>query len=326
MAHDNAPIFEQYPGLVSGFPYLRLANLPTPLNHQPALSGNLWVKNDSTTSALYGGNKVRKLEFILPRVKQRGKQHVVTFGGTGTNHGLATALFCRELGLRCTVLLFDQHESATSRSNYTALQASGAELIHCGSVFRTALSFYLLQKLRHPKAYFLFAGGSNVEGCLAFVNAAFELKQQCDETGTPYPDTILVATGSTGSCAGLTLGCHLAGIQTKVIGVRTAEARLGPIPTCTTGTIRSLMKKTLKEMRRYQSDLTKRVPQAYLLDSYFGTGYGAQTQAGNAATERFAEHGIRLEQTYTAKAAAAALDYAAKHPHRRTLYWHTYTA
>ena len=229
MTQDEVPVFMQYAALAAGFPYLSLAELPTPLVHYPAISSNLWIKHDSASSALYGGNKVRKLEFILPRVQQEGKSHIVTFGGTGTNHGLATALFCRELGMRCTVLLFDQHESAASSNNYAALQETGADLIHCGSVLRTALSFYTVQRLRCPGAYFLFAGGSNVEGCLAFVNAAFELKRQCDDAQSAYPDKIFVATGSNGTCAGLTLGCHLAGMPTNVIGVRTAGGYTGPI-------------------------------------------------------------------------------------------------
>jgi D-cysteine desulfhydrase len=323
---SDAPIFQQFHDLAPGFPYLPLADLPTPVVHHPGIRENLWVKHDDVSSSLYGGNKVRKLEFILPQAQKAGKSHIITFGGTGTNHGLATALFCRELGMRCTVLLFEQPDSDISIINYHALKKTGARLIHCGSVFRTALSFYLSQRLLHPNAYFLFAGGSNVEGCVAFVNAALELKQQYDNAQLTYPDVIFCATGSTGTCAGLTLGCHLAGLPTRVIGVRVADSHLGPIATCTTGTITSLMKKTLAKLRRYQRDIAPGLPQAHLLDDYFGTAYGAATEAGNTATTIFANQRIKLEPTYTAKAAAAALDYCDRHSEETVLYWHTFNS
>ncbi len=325
MAAD-LPLFRTYRDLAPAFPYLPLADLPTPLAHYPAIRRNLWVKHDDASSALYGGNKVRKLAFILPKVQREGKSHVVTFGGTGTNHGLATALFCRELGMRCTVLLFDQPGSDVSDANYRLLQATGATLVHCGSVFRTALSFYLFQRLRSPGAYFLFAGGSNVEGCLAFVNAAFELREQYDDLGQAHPDVIFCAAGSTSTCAGLTLGAHLAGLRSSVIGVRVAASHLGPIPTCTQGTITALMRRTLAQMRRFQGGLPGDAPPPRLLDDYFGAGYGTATAAGDAATREFGASGVRLEPTYTAKTAAAALDYCDRNEQESVLYWHTFNS
>lgn len=325
MAHDT-PIFQTYSDLASAFPRLPLANLPTPLTHHHEIRTNLWIKHDDVSSPLYGGNKVRKLEFILARAQQKGKSHLITFGATGTNHGLATALFCRELGLRCTVLLFDQQESEIAAANYRLLQATGARLVHCGSLFRTVMSFYLFQRLRNPDAYFLFAGGSNIEGCFAFVNAAFELKAQYDSRRQAYPDVIYCAVGSTSTCAGLALGAHLAGLPSRVVGVRVAASHLGPIPTCTANTITALMRRTLSAMRRHQKDLPSEVPEVHLLDHYFGQAYGAPTPEGGAATQAFASSGIGLDPTYTAKAAAAVLEHCDLHKDESVLYWHTFNS
>tara|TARA_B100001540_G_scaffold311271_1_gene330453 strand:- start:2401 stop:3402 length:1002 start_codon:yes stop_codon:yes gene_type:complete len=325
VAHD-LPIFQTYPDLAQAFPRLPLADLPTPVTHYPGIRKNLWVKHDDLSNSRYGGNKVRKLEFILARVQQAGRSHIVTFGATGTNHGLATALFCRELGLRCTVLLFDQQDSEVCAENYRRLQTSGARLIHCGSLFRSVMAFYLFERLRSPGAYFLFAGGSNIEGCFAFVNAAFELKQQYDSRRQPYPDVIYCAVGSTSTCAGLTLGAYLAGLPSRVVGVRVAPSHLGPIPTCAASTIATLMAKTLAAMRRHQQEPQGELPPVHLLNQYFGAGYGVATAEGDAATREFATSGIRLDPTYTAKAAAAALAHCDAHEQERVLYWHTFNS
>lgn len=320
------PLFAAYPKLEPVFPHISFCSFPTPVKHYPAIHNNLWIKHDDKSGLLYGGNKTRKLEFILAQAMQRNKTHVITFGGTGTNHGLATAIHCKKLGLKCTVLLFDQEDSLIAQKNFQGMKSAGANLIHCGSLASTAFSFYVTQRLLHPSAYFLFAGGSNEEGCLAFINAAFELKQQLTSSNEPYPDVIFCSVGSTGTLAGLTLGCHLADLPIKVIGVRVAESHLGPIPTCTESNVTALMKNTLKKIRSADSDIAAALPLVNLINGYFGEGYGVATTEGENAETVFSESGILLEQTYTAKAAAAALDYCTQHPDQRVLYWHTFNS
>jgi D-cysteine desulfhydrase len=322
----NPPLFQHYPKLARKFSYATLGSLPTPVKHYPAIAKNLWVKHDDLSGDIYGGNKTRKLEFILPQVKQLKKHHVITFGGTGTHHGLATALYCQELGIDCTVLLFNQEPSPTEAVNYAALEATNATLIHCGSVFKTALRFYLTERLRHPSAYYLFAGGSGIEGCLALVNACFELKQQINDGTAICPDVIFCAVGSAGTCAGLTLGCQLADLPIEVIGVRVIDSHLGLIPTCTERTAESLMEKTLKAMKACHPEITQPTLKAKFIGDYYGEGYGIATKEGQDAAKLFAANGITLEQTYTAKTAAAVLDYCQNHPDQNVLYWHTYNS
>ena len=325
----SRPLLTIYPGLEARLPLLRLAELPTPVEHLADLGEGLWVKRDDRTSALYGGNKVRKLEFVLGTLLRSGCRHVVSFGATGTHHGVATAAFCRRHGIACTLLLFDQPVSAEVAQNLRLMQQFGAELIYCGSLWNTVFHFYLLQRLRlrYRDAHFLFAGGSSVEGCIGFVNAAFELQGQIERGLLPDPRIIYCALGSGGMLAGLTLGCALAGMTCEVRGVRVAASHLGIVPSCTAATVTRLMRQTYLRLQRLEPSIpTIPLPDVKLEQEYFGGGYGVPSPAGRRALQRMGEVGIELDLTYTAKAAAAALDYCARHPGDTTLYWHSYNS
>jgi D-cysteine desulfhydrase len=327
------PLFQQYPALEKAIPWIRLANLPTPVQPFNTLEtsatpvSNLWIKRDDKSSELYGGNKVRKLEFVLAEALQQGKTKLLTFGAIGTNHGVATALSCQKYGLKCKVLLFDQAVTSTVQNNLKLMQCFGAELVYKGSLFRTVLSFYSSRLLGKSDTYYLFAGGSNLAGCIGFVNAAFELKQQIEQGLIPQPDLIYCPVGSNATAAGLALGCSLAGLKSKVIGVRVAPSFLGVIPVCTSKTIYTLMARTYKLLRQSDRSIPDIVlPNINLEESYYGEGYGQPLKAGMEATEIFSRAGIKLEPTYTAKTAAAVLKQCAEHPEKTILYWHTYNS
>jgi D-cysteine desulfhydrase len=190
---------------------------------------------------------------------------------------------------------------------------------------RTALQFQW-RSLWQRDSYFLTAGGSSVLGCVAFVKAAFELAAQLEAGDMPLPDNIVCPAGSLSSCAGLTLGCALAGLSSQVIGVRVAPASVGPIEVCNENKIEQLMRETMHYL--VQKGVIKPItlPKPLLLHDYYGEGYGHATAAGERALALFTEHGIALEQTYTAKAAAAALDICESAPDKTVLYWHTFNS
>ena len=331
--NESLPLFQQYPVLEKFVPWMRLANLPTPVQpfNTPGQSAtplsNLWIKRDDKSSELYGGNKVRKLEFVLAEAMQQGKTKLLTFGAIGTNHGVATALFCQKYGIQCKVLLFDQPVTSTVQNNLKLMQYFGAELAYKGSLFRTVLHFYSSRILGRSDTYYLFAGGSNLAGCIGFVNAAFELKQQVEQNLIPEPDFIYCPVGSNSTVAGLSLGCKLAGLKSRVIGVRVAPAYLGVFPGCTSGAIHSLMASTYKYLKQQGNSVPSiKLPKINLEEKYFGAGYGHPLEAGSEATELFAQAGITLEPTYTAKTAAAVLRQCAQQPDKTVLYWHTYNS
>lgn len=320
------PLFARYPSLTDVLPCAEFADLPTPV---AALGndGRGWIKRDDLTHPVYGGNKIRKLEFIIGEWRQQQVREVITFGATGTNAGLATALACQQEGIPCRVLLFDQPVSATVQANLQAMQQLGARLDYCGSLFQTALRYYLHPLRLRRGRYFLFAGCANPAATFAYVNAAFELKAQIDDGVLPEPVEIVVPVGSSSTLAGLTLGCRLAGLNTAVIGVRVAPSHLGLIPACTPATVFSQIRTAHAFLNRHiHGGLSFPAPRPILLDDYYGPGYGESTPEALSAIGLFAEqHGIKLEQTYSGKAAACFID-RMRNTTGPVLFWNTFNS
>lgn len=320
------PLFEAYPTLGDALPCVELAELPTPV--MPfGESGRGWIKRDDLTHPLYGGNKIRKLEFIVGEWRAKNVREVITFGAIGTNAGLATALAGHLEGINCRVLLFDQPVSATVRANLGAMRQLGARLDYCGSLFRTVLTYYLHPKRLLPGHYFLFAGCANPAATFAYINAAFELQEQIRQGQLPEPTEIIVPVGSSSTLAGLSLGVQLCGLKTRVIGVRVAPSHLGPFPAWTTGTVFTQIRAAHAFLKKHLPHMTFPEPgQPELRDDYYGPGYGEPTPEALAAIERFmASTGLALEQTYSGKAAACFLDRleAASGP---VLFWNTFNS
>jgi D-cysteine desulfhydrase len=171
--------------------------------------------------------------------------------------------------------------------------------------------------------YYIPGGGSSPAGVLGYVNAAFELKEQIDRGELPEPDYIFVAAGTCGTLAGLMLGCRMAGMKTRIVGVRVVDKIMTNAPITA-----HLANKTAKILR---SNGIEDVPHisisdVIMLDDYFGSDYGEPTDEGMAAIELCREYSeLKLEPTYTGKAFAALLgererlDLADKN----VLYWHT---
>ena len=323
--HKPPMLHSAFPELAEHLPWLSLADLPTPVQALEPMGPKAWIKRDDISHPVYGGNKIRKLEFILAEVQQRGANRVITFGATGTNHGVATAMLCQQLGLRCTVLLFDQPDSKTVQQNLQRMQQFGADLVFCGSLASTVMRFYCHPKRLSADTYFLFAGGSNVAGTMGFINAAYELKQQIEDKQCPQPAKIFVPVGSSATLAGLTIGMALAQLEVEIVGIRVAPSHLGIIPTCTVSTVQKLIKQTRRRLTESGIDVPP-VPSPILIDDYYGEGYGDRSEAGDKATEAFERCGVNLDQTYTAKAAAALLDSLEDSPDKVQLYWHTFNS
>jgi len=325
-------LFKVYPELEKKLAWIALGDFPTPVQQLQNLGhANLWIKRDDLSSSIYGGNKIRKLEFILGYAKNKKKSaKVITFGGIGTNHGVATAIYCSKLSIPCKLLLFWQPVTEHVQNNLLLCNKYNTELVYKETLWKTVMGYYLFERLKHPNAYFVFAGGSNVVGTIGYVDAAFELKAQIDRGEIPEPSIIICALGSGGTFSGLSLGVQLAGLNTKVIGVRVSASHLGPFQACTRGTVKKLMIATykfLKRITRKLPDIDISTPQ--ILQEYIGEGYGFPTPEGNTAYLRIKEsENIVLDPTYTAKTFAAVIDYC-QGPGRNSgpiLYWNTYNS
>ena len=298
---------------VSDPPRLRFCDLPTPVRPLHGLSEHLWMKDDSRTAKLWGGNKPRKLEFLLGEAKERGRRSVLTFGALGTNHGLATALYARENGLGCVLCLVDQPVDDHVRAQLERLEASGATIYRTGTFRRTAVRLPLILA-RHRFPYTFPAGGSSPVGALGFVAAARELAEQVRAGELPEPAEVWSALGSGGTAAGLLLGLRLEGLRTKVKAVHVNDQlKLNE------QTITKLARRTAK---RLGADVE--LDGLEVVHGYLGDGYGHATPAAGAAIERARDaEQLKLDPVYTGKTMAALLDRlpSADGP---ILYWHTY--
>jgi 1-aminocyclopropane-1-carboxylate deaminase/D-cysteine desulfhydrase-like pyridoxal-dependent ACC family enzyme len=318
------PLLQRWPNLQSHVQCEEIASLPTPVIPLPRLSPSLWMKCDQLTHTVYGGNKIRKLEFILPQLKQQQIRQVVSLGGIGTNSGTALAMVCQELGIKCRLYLFDQQMSAAVEHNYASMRGFGAELVHVKTSVMAGLRYYLDWRRLDRRRYFLYGGCSNAVSVFGYVNALLELRQQVEAGECPTPAQIVVATGSCSTLAGLLLGAALIAWDVRIIGIRVAPDYVGPAPGCTPGLVTALMRQALEFIiRAYPEYRSLQLPTPVLLGDYYGAGYGIPSPAGEQALRQAAREGITLENTYTAKAFAAVLDRVAQ-DQGPVIFWNTH--
>ena len=304
-------LHERFPALRETLPHARLGSGPTPVRRLDAATGGgeIWVKDEGAYGdGGWGGNKVRKLEWVLPDVRRRRRRTVLTFGALATNHGLATALYAREQGLRAALALVDQPVDDHVRAQLERLRASGAKLHFTRTRARTiaALPWLLARHAAPLPPYVLPAGGSSPVGALGYVEVALELAAQVQRDELPEPAWVVVAVGSGGTAAGLTLGLRIAELRTRVLAVvvndllRLDERTLG-----------GLAGKSARLLRRRGADLPAAVTAGPLAPTvtraWLGAGYGSPTEASEEAGRIASEQGMALDPVYTAKAFSGLL-------------------
>ncbi|RMI27637.1 1-aminocyclopropane-1-carboxylate deaminase/D-cysteine desulfhydrase [Nocardia stercoris] len=303
----TALLHERFPAIAATLPFARLGVAPTPVRELTGLGRNsLWCKDDSRYGhGGWGGNKVRKLEWLLPEARRRGVRTVFTVGATGTNWGLAAALYGREFGIDTVLALIDQPEDEHVRQQLDRLRRSGATLHFTRSKPRTIAAAPWLM-LRHSRSlkppYYLPAGGSSPIGVLGYVEAALELAAQVAAGDLPEPRHIVTAVGSGGTVAGLALGCALAGLRSHVLGVVVNDTLPLGVRDLTGLAGRAAIVLRKRGARFEPPTLRLDTTRAYL-----GAGYGHPTPEAAGATDVAASAGLQLEPVYTAKAFAAVL-------------------
>lgn len=308
---DVARLHDAFPGLDLG--HLPLGVAPTPVRRLPTdLVGDaeVWVKDESAYGdGGWGGNKVRKLEWILPEAKRRGTRAIFTVGGVGTHWGLACALYARAAGIRTVLGLIDQPVDDHVREQQQRLRASGADLRHHHTPTRlriaapAILAGMTVRDRRLPM--FLGPGGSNPVGTLGYVEAAYEIAAQVADQELPAPATVVTAAGSGGTAAGLALGLRLAGLDARVLGidvndaVRLDDVAISRLANRTAALLRS--RGAAVDARLLPGDVTMRA-------DWLGATYGDPTPASLQAVADARATGLELEPVYTGKALAAVRD------------------
>jgi D-cysteine desulfhydrase len=314
-------LHERYPAAAGALPFVPICSLPTPVREAPGLGDGVWVKDDARSAEPWGGNKPRKLEWILADARARRFRTILTFGGIGTNHGLATAIYARRAGLECVLALTEQPRTDTVERQLERLRAAATRVYLTRDPRRTALAMPLIA-LRHGglrPPYLLPPGGSSAVGALGFVEAALELAAQVEAGELPEPRTVVVALGSGGSAAGLAAGLAIAGLRTRVDAVLVNDQL-----TLTEPRLLRLAGRTLRLLRRRGADVSGvrlGADAVRVIEGFMGAGYGHATDAGEEAQAIGESDGLALDPVYTGKALAAVRAGAAGE--RPILFWNT---
>jgi 1-aminocyclopropane-1-carboxylate deaminase/D-cysteine desulfhydrase-like pyridoxal-dependent ACC family enzyme len=328
------PLFEEHPRLKEKLPYVSLGDLPTPVTHLRQLgkeigTDRLYLKDDGMSGTPYGGNKVRKLEFLIADALRKGAKEVLTFGCAGSNHALATGIYAKKHGLKCTSVLLTQPNAHYVRRNLLLNVVHGTELYHYdteGAARPATILRWLFHGVRDGKLpYMIPIGGSSPLGTVGFVNAGFELKVQIANGAMSEPDLIFIPMGSMGTAVGLMLGVKAAGLKTRVVPVRVVPTKIGSREKFV-----NLFRKT--EALLCSNDLS--FPKVEITDddlkiedTFFGGEYARFTQEGMAAVELAGKtDGLHLEGTYSGKTMAAVIDHVKKSGSKDSviLFWNTH--
>ena len=298
-----------FPQLASRLPKTALADLPTPVAELRLVTGSgdhlVSVKYDNETGKLYGGNKVRKLEYLLRRASDRHAKRVATFGTVASNHALATSIYAKSLGLDCTCLLFHQSRTPNAPRVLNMHLRNNTELVRFGGK-RAEQVGTMRRYLRDRQIWVIPAGGSSWLGVVGFVNAALELAEQIASGEVRAPDRLYVANGTMGTAAGIALGFALAGLPIEVHAVKVTHDFVANPPA-----MRRLMVKTATILNRLDASIPADLADSthiFFRDEFFAGGYAHSNDETDSAVDIARDQlGLTLETTYTGKAMAALL-------------------
>ncbi len=333
------PLLTRFPTLKESIPYISFCNLPTPIERLNNFGTHLqlphlFIKRDDLTGTqvnesfrLYGGNKPRKLEFLLADARSKNAETIITYGCAGSNHALATAVYAYKLGFKPILMLKHQPNSRVVQHNLLLDLANDATIQYFpNNTVRSQAAAHMLAN--DPHAYLIPTGGSNAIGVLGFVNAALELAEQIKNNEMPEPDFIYVATGSCATTAGLLLGSTIAGLSSKIVGICVEPE---DTPDEFLHTITTLFKQTNEHLHAVDASIPLYefpLEQLILNKNFCGTAYGLFIPEAVDAIKTFKElEGIKLEGTYSAKPIAAITDDAHNgiiNKDHVVLFWNTY--
>ncbi|MBT3706984.1 MAG: D-cysteine desulfhydrase [Proteobacteria bacterium] len=312
------------------FPRVHLAHLPTPLERMDRLSEALggpeiWIKRDDCTGLSTGGNKTRKLEFLMAEAQAEGADLVMTQGATQSNHARQTAAFAARLGMNCHILLEDRTGYKDENYNHNGnvlldvLHGATYETRNAGLDMNAEMELVAENfRKQGKKVYTIPGGGSNTTGALGYANCALELVGQANDRGLVI-DHIVHATGSTGTQAGLVTGLKALNANIPVMGISVRAAK-------------AVQEENVFKLASATADVLGCPGIVSAQDiaansDYVGEGYGLPTEAGIDAIRMFAKlEGLLLDPVYSSKGAAGLIDLIRKGHYKkgeRVVFLHT---
>jgi D-cysteine desulfhydrase family pyridoxal phosphate-dependent enzyme len=309
--------------MLTHLPRFPLAHLPTPLEPLPrlshALGAQLWIKRDDQTGLAGGGNKTRKLEYLVADALAQEADTLVTVGAVQSNHCRQTAAAAARAGLRC-VLVLRGHPPAKTTGNLLLDYLLGAEVRWAGDRPRDTVYAEVVRAERAAgrRPYAIPLGGSTPIGAAAYAAAVLELKQQMHAQEAAFK-RIVFASSSAGTHAGLVVGARLAGLPAEILGISVdlpaaeLQALVGPLATDTSALLGA--------------------PHIYppgeiaVNADYLGGGYAVMGAPEREAIQLCAQtEGILVDPVYTGRAAAGLIDLIRRgviKPDEPVLFWHT---
>lgn len=308
-------------------PRLRFASLPTPIERLPALSASLgislYVKRDDLTGLAFGGNKTRKLEFLLAEAKANGAKTLITTGAVQSNHCRQTAAAARRFGFECILVLvvppgeeLESYQARQPSGNLLLDRLFGVEIVWAEQKNRDSTLQAVFQSAwdegRRP--YLIPYGGSSPAGASAYVYAIQELMSQ-----GVHPDWIIFPSSSGGTHAGLEAGARLFGCKSRVMGISVDE---------TAAVLSQRVASLAVQTADFLSEKLKIFPaEIGVNDDYQWPGYGVLVESEIGVILEFArKEGLLLDPVYTGRAAAGMVDMVRKgviSSGSSVLFWHT---
>ncbi len=305
---------------MSPLPRIKIAHFPTPIESLPRLSAalggpRLLVKRDDQTGLAFGGNKTRKLEFLLAEAQANGAKTLITAGAPQSNHCRQTAAAAARHGFDCVLMLAGEPPQNPS-ANYLLDQLLGAEIVwgdwetrhqDLQDVFDQAW-----EAGRRP--YLVPYGGSSPTGAAAYAYAIQEMLEQDIQ-----PDWIVFGSSSGGTQAGMVAGARIFGFDGKILGISIDEPEAD---------LKSRVASLASEVAdRLESAITFEAGEILVNADYAAPGYGVLTERERAAIRLFAKtEGLLLDPVYTGRAAAGMIDLIRQgffQPDETVLFWHT---
>lgn len=292
---------------ISTFPRVSLGILPTPMYRLPNISRtlgkNIYIKRDDMTGVALGGNKVRKLEFLIADAIEQGCDYMLTTGGAQSNHAMLTAACCSRLGIGC-MLVLQKRGVWQKLGNQILNDLIGVEVRFIDTDDYAdiyAEMDHICDGLRAEghKPYCVPVGGSVPLGSVGYVNAAHEAIEQAKAQGVVFDD-IVCCTGSGGTHAGMDLGARIYSPTTRVTGIDVSNDDFQPIVAGLVNGASALL----------EAGITVSAEDINVYHCY-GAGYAIPSEAGVAAMKLMArQEGIILDPVYTGKTFAGLLQLA----------------
>lgn len=301
-----------------------IAHLPTPLERLPRLTAQLggpelWIKRDDQTGLATGGNKTRKLEFLVADAQAAGADTLITGGAAQSNHARQTAAAAAKFGMG-NVLVLRGEEPPQARGNLLLDLLLGADVVWAGDRPVTEVMVQAAEKLRLEgrRPYVVPYGGSNPIGASGYVAAMEELLAQCKERNLHF-DHILLPSSSGGTQAGLAVGARALGFEGRVLGISIDLL---------TGDLQRLLADLATATAGHLGLAFAFAPEDFAVnDDYLGGGYGVVSDLEREAIRAMARaEGVLLDPVYTGRAFGGLLDLihrGAFGEGERVLFWHT---